>query len=168
MASNTKNSDTKCPTCDYTCDLPWKLKQHFTRNSTCKMTSEDIKKYFQDINKEKMEDNTQQTKYGCINCSKIFTRKDEMKVKASNISKSYSEIKNKVPPRLVCSILSEEFERFYSSIKKKSNEDKCIAFQLFRLQCHSMIYRKYFRKDNKLFYSKQKNLLFFYFPVIFL
>ena len=67
-----------------------------------------------------------------------------MKHEESIISKSYSEIKTKIPPNEICSILSEEFERFYFSVKKKSSEDKCILFQLFRRQCHSMIHHKYF------------------------
>ena len=78
-----------------------------------------------------------------LNETKLI-RKDEMKVEESIISKSYSEIKTKIPPNEICSILSEEFDRFYFSVKKKSVEDKCISFQLFRQQCHSMIYHKYF------------------------
>jgi hypothetical protein len=65
-------------------------------------------------------------------------------IETSNISKSYSEIKIKIPPNEICLILSQEFEKFYYTVKSKSIEDKCISFQLFRQQCHSTIYNMYF------------------------
>jgi hypothetical protein len=70
-------------------------------------------------------------------------------INESNISKSYSEIKSKLPPREICLFLSEEFDKFYSSAKNKSIEDKCITFQLFRLECHTILYRKYFYSNYK-------------------
>lgn len=78
------------------------------------------------------------------NINKIEELRNSNEIDESNISKSYSEIKIKIPPKEICLILSQEFEKFYCTIKSKSIEDKCISFQLFRRQCHSMIYNMYF------------------------
>ena len=73
MTSNIKHYDTICPTCEYKCTQPSQLKKHFKRNSHCKMTNEDIDKYFNDILKEKEED-----ELACIHCYKVFSRKDAL------------------------------------------------------------------------------------------
>ena len=82
------------------------------------------------------------------NCMKKTNNIEELEINSqiekSKISESYSEIKTKLPPNEIISFLSEEFDRFYCSVKKKSIEDKCILFQLFRRECHSILYSKYF------------------------
>lgn len=75
MSSNITNNDTICPTCNYKCSQPSQLKKHFKNNSHCKMTNEDIDKYFNDILKNK---NTEDDTLECIHCSKAFSRKDAL------------------------------------------------------------------------------------------
>ena len=88
--------------------------------------------------------------------------KEEIKFDESNISKSYNEIKSNISSNEIYLFLSEEFDRFYSSVKNKKIEDKCISFQLFRMKCHEILYRKYFNlnQNNKAHYIK--NALFDY------
>ena len=74
IINNSNNSDTKCPICAYTCNLPSELKKHFKRNSQCKLSNEDINKYFNDVNKEKYKN--EDPALGCPHCFKAFSRKD--------------------------------------------------------------------------------------------
>ena len=75
---------------------------------------------------------------------RIHTEIDE-----SDISKSYTEIKTILSPSEICKFLSEEFDRFYCSVKSKSIEDKCISFHLFRQQCYRILIGKYFYLNYK-------------------
>jgi len=78
---------------------------------------------------------------------------EELKIQSeideSKISKSYSEIKTKLPPNEICTFLSEEFDKFYCSVKNKKIEDKCISFQLFKRSCNAILYRRYFYLNYK-------------------
>ena len=76
MEYSIKNSDSICPKCNYTCNLPSQLKKHFKNNSKCKMTNEEINKYFNDINKEK--NCNESNILTCMNCWKVFSRKDAL------------------------------------------------------------------------------------------
>jgi hypothetical protein len=86
MLYNTNNIDIKCPKCNYSCKIPSQLKKHFTRNSNCKMTNEDIEKYFQNIYKGKNNDDNKQKILTCIYCYKVFANKSSL-VKHNKMSK---------------------------------------------------------------------------------
>ena len=83
------------------------------------------------------------------NTNIIEELKIQSEIDESKISKSYSEIKTKLPPNEICTFLSEEFDKFYCSVQNKKIEEKCISFQLFRKQCHANLYRKYFNLNFK-------------------
>lgn len=84
------NSDTKCPTCTYTCELPSELRKHFKRNSQCKLSNEDIKKYFNDVNKDKYKN--EDPALGCPHCFKAFANKSSFAkhIKTSICGKSHN------------------------------------------------------------------------------
>jgi len=83
------------------------------------------------------------------NSKKIEKLRTQTEIDESNISKSYSEIKTILSPREICTFLSEEFDRFYCSVKSKSIEDKCISFHLFRHHCNGILTGKYFYLNYK-------------------
>lgn len=87
---STTNNDTTCPTCNYKCALPSQLKKHFTRNSHCKMSNEDITKYFNDIHKNKYDD----TSLACLHCYKVFASKSALvkHTKTSKCGKTHTTI----------------------------------------------------------------------------
>jgi len=94
MSFTSKNNDTSCPTCEYTCKLPHQLKKHFIRNSHCKMTNENITKYFIDINKNKHNTDNDSNCNTCLHCWKIFSSKSSLikHTKTSQCGKAHTTI----------------------------------------------------------------------------